>query len=45
MFEPKLCKLADFHLPLLRSKRLEVAPDAGMSFRQDEVQPLDQTKG
>ncbi len=34
---------ADFHLPLLRSKRLEAAPDAGVSFQQDEVQPLDQT--
>ena len=43
LFESELCKPADFHLPLLRAKRLEAAPDAGMSLRQDEVQPLDQT--
>jgi len=29
----QLCKPMDFHLTLVRAKRLEVAPDAGMRFR------------
>ena len=29
----QLCKPEDFHLTLVRTKRLEVAPDAGMRFR------------
>ena len=39
----QLCKPVNFHLTLVRAKRLEVAPDAGVRFRQDEVQSLDQT--
>ena len=34
--QTKLCKSADFHLTLVRSECLEVAPDTGASFRQDK---------